>query len=134
MTAGNQPLDYKNEADEVLERAAARLKRLLQETTSRLDPFPPFPGAFFSYGIEIDAPGIESPERGCVVLAPDGELYELTMGQEVPAIELEMADPVALRQEELKPLDLHPRDYVVYAYNALVKVVELLLEQEDRVS
>jgi hypothetical protein len=40
---------------------------------------------------------------------------------------MEMTDPVALRQEELKPLDLHPRDYLVFGYNALVKVVELLL-------
>ena len=127
----SNPLHYKSEADELLERAAARLRSLLQEAAARLDPFPPFPGAFFSYGIEIDAPGAESPERGCVVLAPDGELYELRMGQELPAHELEMADPVALRQEELKPLDLHPRDYVIYAYAALTKVVELLLDRED---
>jgi len=126
----SDPLDYKSEADAALERAADRLRRLLQEAAARLDPFPPFPGAFFSYGIEIDAPGAESRDLGCVVLAPDGELYELRMGQDAPALELEMADPVALRQEELKPLDLHPRDYVIYAYNALTKVVELLFEQE----
>jgi hypothetical protein len=51
------------------------------------------------------------------------------MGQELPVIDLEMADPVALRKEELKPLDLHPRDYLVYAYTALSRVVELLVEQ-----
>ena len=124
------PLEYKNEADAALERAADRLRRLLQEAVAQLDPFPPFPGAFFSYGIEIEAPGTESPERGCVVLAPDGELYELRMGQEVPAFDFEMTDPVALRQEELKPLELHPRDYLLYGYNALVRVVELLLERQ----
>ena len=123
-------LRYKSEADAALERAADRLRDVLKEAASRLDPFPPFPGAFFSYGIEIDAPGAESPERGCVVLAPDGELYEMKMGQDVPTFEFEMTDPVALRQEELKPLDLHPRDYVVYAYSALVKVVDLLLERQ----
>ena len=126
----SDPLSYKDEADAALERAADRLRRVLQEAVARLDPFPPFPGAFFSYGIEIEAPGAESRDLGCVVLAPDGELYELRMGQDVPALELEMADPVALRQEELKPLALHPRDYVIYAYNALTKVVELLLERE----
>ena len=126
----SDPLLYKSEADAALERAADRLRTLLQEAAALLDPFPPFPGAFFSYGIEIEAPGVESRDLGCVVLAPDGELYELRMGQDVPALELEMADPVALRQEELKPLDLHPRDYVIYAYNALTKVVELLLERE----
>ncbi len=126
----DDPLEYKNEADAVLERAADRLRLLLQEAAARLDPFPPFPGSFFSYGIEVEAAGAESPERGCVVLAADGELYELLMGQDVPALALELADPVALRNEELKKLDLHPRDYVVYAYNALTKVTELLLERE----
>ena len=124
------PLAYKSEADAVLERAADRLHTLLQEAIARLDPFPPFPGAFFSYGIEVEAPGLESGDVGCVVLAPDGELYELKMGQDVPELEFEMTDPVALRQEELKPLNLHPRDYVIYAYNALTKVAELLLERE----
>jgi hypothetical protein len=127
----NDPLSYKIEADAALERAADRLRRLLQEAAARLDPFPPFPGAFFSYGIEIDAPGVESADRGCVVLAPDGDLYELEMKQQVPDSDFEMADPVALRDEELKPLDLHPRDYVIYAYNALTKVAELLLERES---
>lgn len=120
----------KDEADAALERAATRLRALLQEATASLDPFPPFPGAFFSYGIEIEVPGAESPDLGCVVLAPDGELYELQMGQELPVIDLEMADPVALRKEELKPLDLLPRDYLLYAYAALTRVVELLLEQD----
>ena len=124
------PLEYKEEADAAMERAASRLRHLLQESASRLDPFPPFPGAFFSYGIEIEAPGAADPDLGCVVLAPDGELYELRMGQELPLLDLEMADPVALRKEELKPLELHPWDYVLYAYPALIKVVELLLDQD----
>ena len=123
------PLEYKYEADAALERTAERLRRLLHEAAARLDPFPPFPGAFFSYGIEIEAPGAAHPDLGCVVLAPDGELYELQMGQELPLLDLEMADPVALRKEELKPLEMHPHDYVIYAYNAIMKVTELLLEQ-----
>ena len=126
----HDPLEFKNEADAALERAAGRLRAVLQEAVAGLDPFPPFPGAFFSYGIEIDAPGVSLPDVGCVILGQDGELYELKMGQDVPALEMEIADPVALRQEELKPLDLHPRDYLVFGYNALVKVVELLLERE----
>ena len=74
---------------------------------------------------------MDSPERGCVVLAPDGELYELVMGQDITALALNDTDPVSLRQEEMKRLeDLHPRDYIVYAYGALTKVVELLLERQ----
>ena len=41
------------------------------------------------------------------------------------------SDPVAAREERLKKLDLHPCDYVVYAYHALSRVVELLLEQAE---
>ncbi|MCH8813845.1 MAG: hypothetical protein IH957_01930 [Chloroflexi bacterium] len=129
MTETN-PLQYKREADSALERTADRLRVLLTEAAQQLDPFPPFPGAFFSYGIEIDAPGVESADRGCVVLAADGELYELEMRQQLPDSDFEMADPVALRDEELKPLDLHPRDYVIYAYNAIATVAELLLERQ----
>lgn len=124
------PLELKNEADAVLERAAARLHSVVKEAAARLDPFPPFPGAFFSYGIEIEAPGVELADVGCIVLGQDGELYEMKIGQDVPALDMEVTDPVALRQEELKPLELHPRDYLVFGYNALVKVVELLLERE----
>jgi hypothetical protein len=130
--AHTDPIEFKYEADELLERAAGRLRALLKEAAALLDPFPPFPGAFFSYGIEIEAPGVESPERGCVVLAPDGELYELRMGTELPIFDHEFTDPVAMRKEELKPLDLHPRDYLVYGYEALARVVELLAEQAAR--
>ncbi len=127
----DDPLEYKIEADDALDRLAQRLRRLLQEASGQLDPFPPFPGAFFTHGIEIEAPGVESPERGCVVLAPDGELYELEMGQDVAALALDQTDPVALREEKLKRLEeMHPRDYVVYAYNALTRVVEILLERQ----
>ena len=126
----SDPLEFKNEADALLERTAGRLRRLLHEAAAALDPFPPFPGAFFSYGIEVEAPGAESPERGCVVLAPDGELYELEMRQDMTALALDESDPVALRDERLQPLELHPRDYILYAYAALTKVVELLLERQ----
>lgn len=127
----DDPLEYKAEADAALDRLAQRLRRLLQEAAGQLVPFPPFPGAFFTHGIEIEAPGVDSPERGCVVLAPDGELYELEMGQDMTALALDQTDPVALREERLKKLeDLHPRDYVVYAYSALTRVVELLLERQ----
>ncbi len=126
----DDPLEYKAEADAALDRLAQQLRRLLQEATAQLDPFPPFPGAFFTHGIEIEAPGLDSPDRGCVVLAPDGELYELEMGEDVAALALDQTDPVAMREERLKKLEeLHPRDYVIYAYSALTRVVELLLER-----
>ena len=125
----DDPLELKYDADAVIERAADRLRAVLQEAVGRLDPFPPFPGAFFSYGIEIEAPGVESSERGCVVLGEDGEFYELKMGNDVPAFDIEFNDPVAMRSEELKPIEMHPQEYIIYAYNAIAKVAEILLER-----
>lgn len=122
----NDPLARKAHADLIVERAAQQLRLLLQEAAAELDPFPPFPGAFFSYGIEVEPPGMADASRGCVVLAPDGEFYELVM--EIDFSE-EVSDPVAARDEKLEKLDLHPRDYVLYAYEALTKVTELLLDQ-----
>ncbi|HEY8768575.1 MAG TPA: hypothetical protein VIP09_15160 [Dehalococcoidia bacterium] len=126
----DDPLELKYDADAVIERAADRLRALLEDAVARLDPFPPFPGAFFSYGIEIEAPGMESPERGCIVLGEDGAFYELKMGNDVPAYDLEFADPVAMREEKLEPLELHPREYIVYAHAAITRVAEILLERE----
>jgi hypothetical protein len=130
MTKRDDPLELKYDADAVIERAADRLRTVLAEAVAKLDPFPPFPGSFFSYGIEIEAPGMESAERGCVVLGEDGAFHELKMGHEVPADEMELADPVAMREEKLEPLDLHPLEYLVYAYNAIAKVTEILLERQ----
>ncbi len=105
------------------------MRAVLHEAVGRLQPFPPFPGAFFSFGIEIEAPGVETPDRGCVVLGEDGEFYELKMGTELPVFELEITDPVAMRKEELKPLEMHPLEYLVYAHTAVAHVAEILLER-----
>jgi hypothetical protein len=126
------PLAQKAQADALVERAALRLRELLREAVSHLDPFPPFPGAFFTYAIEAEPAATARGERGCVVVCPDGELYELVMGVELPLFPDESADPVSMRKEELRKLDdLHPRDYLVYGYNALRRVVEILLEQQE---
>jgi len=37
---------------------------------------------------------------------------------------------VTARKETKKKLELHPRDYIVYAYNGLVAVTEALLERQ----
>jgi hypothetical protein len=117
----------KMQADMVVEATAARLRDLLHEAVALLDPFPPFPGSFFTLAIEVEGGAAVGPERGCIVVAPDGELHELEVGVSFSPGDF---DPVAARNETLKPLDLHPRDYVVYAYNALTRVTELLMEQQ----
>ena len=40
-------------------------------------------------------------------------------------------DPVAMRSEEMKKLTLHPRDYIVYAHNAITPVHEQLLQRAE---
>lgn len=125
-----ESLARKTSADRALERAASELEVLLKEASAALRPFPSFPNAFFTNAIECDPGPAGDPERGCVVVAEDGELYELEFGVDHDAVEITGSwDPVTARKEEKRPLDLHPRDYVVYAYNGLMAITEELLER-----
>lgn len=117
----------KTQADMVLERSAIQLRQLLEEAAKQLRPFPPFPGAFFTNAIEVDASVADDPERGCVVVCEDGELYELKMAIDFSD---DAQDPVSARDETLTKLeDIHPRDYLVLAYEALTRVTEHLMER-----
>jgi hypothetical protein len=128
-----EPLARKAQADLIVDRAAEQLRAIVKDLTARLDPFPPFPGAFFSYGIEVEPEAAARVDRGCVVLGPDGEFYELEIGVDPEGLDPSgFADPVALRSEEMKKLVLHPRDYIVYAHNAITRVTEMLLERDER--
>ncbi len=128
----NDPMARKVQADVALERAAMQLRQLLQEAAGALHPFPPFPGAFFTNAIEVEAEAADDPQRGCVVVCQDGELYELEMSIDFSQ---EVADPVSARDETLKKLDdLHPRDYLVLAYEALTRVTEHLMERSEEQS
>lgn len=123
-------LARKAQADRLLERTALELEQLLKEACAALDPFPPFPNALFTNAIECDPGPAGDPDRGCVVVGEDGELYELQIGIDHDAIELTGSwDPVTARAETKKRLDLHPLEYIVYAYNGLVAVTEHLLER-----
>lgn len=125
-----ESLARKSQADRVLERAASELEVLLKEASAALRPFPSFPNAFFTNAIECDPGPAGDPDRGCVVVGEDGELYELEFGVDHEAVELTGSwDPVTARKEEKRPLTLHPRDYVVYAYSGLMAVTEALLER-----
>jgi len=127
-----EPLARKAQADLIVDRAAEQLRVVVKDLAERLDPFPPFPGAFFSYGIEVEPDAAARVDRGCVVLAPDGEFYELEIGVDMEGLDPGgYADPVALRKEEMKKLTLHPRDYVVYAHNAITRMVEILMERQE---
>ena len=126
----NAALYRKTQADMAIERAAMQVSALLQEACAELRPFPSFPNAIFTNAIECEIDGGD-PETGCIVVAEDGELYELQMGVDHESIELmDSWDPVTARKETLKKIELHPRDQLLYAYAGLIAVTELLLEQE----
>lgn len=127
---GVEPLARKAQADLIVERAADQLRVIVKDMAARLDPFPPFPGAFFTYGIEVEPEAAARVDRGCVVVAPDGEFYELEIGVDMEGLDPGgYADPVAMRKEELKKLTLHPRDYIVYAHNAIATMAEIMMER-----
>ena len=128
----NDPLARKTSADLIIDRAAQQLRTLLEEAARELRPFPPFPGAFFTNAVEVNLEGVERPDLGCIVVADDGELYELEMKIDFGDEFGDIVDPVQAREETLKKLeDLHPRDYIVLAYNALTQLTELLLERAE---
>ena len=129
MTAQSDPLLRKAHADLIIERAAQQLSDILHAAVAELDPFPPYPGSFFNYGIEVEPGALANPERGCIVVGQDGELYELIMMMNADA---DFNDPVAMRDEEMKKLELHPSEYVAFAYNAIRAVVEYALEQQEK--
>jgi hypothetical protein len=119
----------KNEADRAIDDAIFKLEGLLNEAVADLDPFPSYPGAFFTFGIEVDIGPAAPPEVGCVIVQPDGELYELKMGVDLD--NLDAGDPVAMRKEEVRKLDdLHPLDRLLYLAAAVTAVTEVLLEQQ----
>jgi hypothetical protein len=125
-------LARKAQADLIIDRTAQQLRLLLQEAAKELRPFPPFPGAFFTNAVEVNLEGVERSDLGCIVVGDDGELYELEVAIDVGE-EFGGVDPVQARDETLKKLeDLHPRDYIVLAYNALTQLTELLLEAAEQ--
>jgi hypothetical protein len=126
----NEALLRKSQADLILERSAMQIHQLLREAVAELKPFPSFPNALFTNAIECEVEG-GNPEFGCIVVADDGDLYELQMGVDHDSIELmDSWDPVTARKETLKKIELHPRDHLLYAYAGLVAVTEHLLERQ----
>lgn len=126
-------LARKTQADLIIDRTAQQMRLLLEEVAKELRPFPPFPGAFFTNAVEVNMEGVERADLGCIVVGDDGGLYELEVKIDFGAEFGDVTDPVQARDETLKKLeDLHPRDYIVLAYNALTQLTELILESAER--
>ncbi len=119
------PLVKRAVADAVLERASMELNKLLQELAAALDPFPNFLGLESIMAIEVEPSGVADPEKGCVVVCPDGELRELVLRMVPGPIDIGGVDQI----EEMKELELAVGDYVAYAYAAIVELTRLLEEK-----
>lgn len=119
-------------ADEALSAAAERVEALLREAALELRPFPPFPGAFFTMGVEVEPDGVRDRNIGCVIVTEEGSLRELQLSfdDEGPAAILGANDPVSMRDETLVELDeLTSHDRLTLAINGLDAVSELLDQQ-----
>ena len=116
-------LGRKAKADAVLENTAQELRAILHRAVKDLDPFPNFFDSPFIHAVEAEPGAAARSDVGCVVVCPDGELYEYTFTMSV-------AGPYAdfSRKEDAKKLDLPPRDYIPYAYNAICEVTRLIME------
>jgi hypothetical protein len=124
------PLRYRAHADAIVEQAARQFRELLRELAAGIDPFPAFPGSYFSYGIEVEPPAGTSEARGCVVLGEDGGLYELQVGLDTDRVTAD--DPAETRSEVRLPLDdLSPAEYVAYAHNAVLAALAHVEDGSD---
>ena len=122
------PLIKRAVADAVMERASIELKKLLVELSATLDPFPNFMGISSIQAIEVEPTGVSSPDNGCVVVCPDGELRELVLRMIPGPFDLGGVE----QTEEMAELDLPPGEYVAYAYAAVHELLKLLEERRAR--
>lgn len=116
-------------ADEAVTAAANQVEALLREAALELRPFPPFPGAFFTMGVEVEPDGVRDKSIGCVIVTEEGALRELQLSfdDEGPAALLGANDPVSMRDESLVELEgVSPHDRLALAINGLDAVSALL--------
>lgn len=115
-------------AEEAVQKAAQELHDILVAMAGELVPFPYFLGSIEVRAIEAEPGGAERADRGCIVVCPDGEMYEFTMRFQPPG----PADIGMDRDDSVKRVELPPRDYIAYAYNAVKEMAGLLAEREGR--
>lgn len=126
MTAlPEEPRQLRALADATVQRAAEDLRDQLAALVRQVQPFPPFPGAVFAYGIEVEPPAHSA--LGCVIVGDDGELYEYRVGLDTEAIAAG-GDTLAQRHEELLKLELPPREFIPYAHGAIEALARYLEE------
>ena len=118
--------------DAIFGEATDRLMTLLGEAVSQLQPFPPFPGALFTFGVEVEPDGVEDASIGCIVVTEQAELKELQIGIDAEGLgAFGDVDPLASRSEQLVEPELSARQRLILAHNGLLVVQGLLREQAE---
>ena len=117
------PSKFRSETDSVLEGCARNLELVSEKVANSLSVFPGFLNMETVQAIEIE-PFKDGPHRGCVVICPDGHLYEFVL--EI----LSGPDSVGGYQhsDNLKELDLSNIEKIVY----LERGIELMLCLDDK--
>ncbi|MSQ12792.1 MAG: hypothetical protein EXR47_01355 [Dehalococcoidia bacterium] len=127
MTAqGSQHQPQPAAAEAVLQHTADHLAQVLLETAAAVVPFPAFYGSEVIKALELETP-TGYPDRGCVVICPDGQLYELDIGLIPAPTDVGGVDGVEL----FRDLDLPPAEYVAYACLAVQALAERLAPQKS---
>jgi len=122
------PHERLRQAQALVQRTAEQLHELVAEMASALVPFPYFMGSIQVQAVEAEPGGVQRADRGCIVVCPDGELYEFTMKVQAQG----PFDAGLDRDDSVKPVELPPEEYVVYALNAIKELGALLEEQRAR--
>jgi len=108
------------QADSILNKTNAELQELLIGIAISVENFPGFLGMETVQAIEIDPiPGF--PDRGCIVVIPEGFLKELSLSILPGASTLGGYE----QSEQFKDLDLPPEEETVYLYRAIKLLTEL---------
>jgi len=110
-------------ANAIIERTASELKELLTKLTSEIDQLPPFPGAMFTYGIEVAPP--KGSNFGCVLVGEKGNLYELILSFDDDSLARNAA-PTETRNEELRLLELDVIEFIPHVHSAIKAVINYL--------
>lgn len=114
-------LGLRARADALIEQTVEELKTILKEMSRRAD-FPLFPGTPFQC-VEAEPGRSQGRDYGCVVICPDGELRELKIELQGPAMQ---GGGNLTRREDLREIRLEPADYIVYAHSAIQELSKVL--------
>ena len=123
------PQAHLKHAQALVSKTAAELRETLVMMAASLIPFPYFLGSTEVQAIEAEPGGAARADRGCIVVCADGDMYEFAMKMQAPDA---TGDFGLDREDSVKPIELPPEEYIIYAYNGVKEIAGILEEQQAR--